>query len=232
MRLHPPCQRTDLPTAVPTRRPLRPAASTGRRGPPSSATSARRIPHPRISHQLTTANGYSPTVIAPSKRRAMSTPIDAVRRPAASHLTSRRLAELGDELERQRCFRVSQLQDLAAAAAEPASSKDAARQQITHALTVAARSVLGRHRRRTGPAPDRDLRKLRALPGGNPIRTPGDLADGQALHALPIRHGNLPLRTTSHRWPRRQSRFASLGATSTYLPQTQTSALFSSRHCR
>jgi RNA polymerase-binding transcription factor DksA len=72
----------------------------------------------------------------------MSTPIDAVRRPAASHLTSRRLAELGDELERQRCFRVTQLQDLSSAAAEPTSSKDAARQQITHALTVAAQSVL------------------------------------------------------------------------------------------
>ena len=72
----------------------------------------------------------------------MSTPIEAVRRPATSHLTSKRLTELGEELERQRCFRVSQLQDLAAAVAEPASSKDAARQQITHALTVAAKSVL------------------------------------------------------------------------------------------
>jgi RNA polymerase-binding transcription factor DksA len=57
-------------------------------------------------------------------------------------LTSKRLTELGEELERQRCFRVSQLEELAAAAAEPASSKDAARQQITHALTVAAKSVL------------------------------------------------------------------------------------------
>ena len=72
----------------------------------------------------------------------MSTPIEAVRRPAGSHLTSKRLTELGEELERQRCFRVTQLQDLSSAAAEPTSSKDAARQQITHALTVAARSVL------------------------------------------------------------------------------------------
>jgi RNA polymerase-binding transcription factor DksA len=72
----------------------------------------------------------------------MSTPTEAVRPPATSHLTSKRLTELGDELQRQRCFRVSQLQDLAAAAAEPASSKDAARQQITHDLTAAAKSVL------------------------------------------------------------------------------------------
>jgi DnaK suppressor protein len=72
----------------------------------------------------------------------MTTPTKAVRRPAASHLTTRRLAELGEELQRQRSFRVSQLEELAAAVAEPASSRDAARQQITHALTVAAKSVL------------------------------------------------------------------------------------------
>jgi RNA polymerase-binding transcription factor DksA len=72
----------------------------------------------------------------------MSTPIEAVRRPAASHLTSKHLTELGEELERQRCFRVSQLEDLVAAAAEPGSSIDAARQEITHSLTVAAKFVL------------------------------------------------------------------------------------------
>jgi DnaK suppressor protein len=72
----------------------------------------------------------------------MSTHIEAVRRPATSHLTSERMTELGVELELQRRFRVAQLEDLAAAAAEPASSTDAARRQITRALTVAAESVL------------------------------------------------------------------------------------------
>jgi DnaK suppressor protein len=71
----------------------------------------------------------------------MSTPIEAVRRQAASHLTSERLTDLGVELELQRRFRVAQLEDLAAAAADP-SSTDAARRQITGALTVAAQSVL------------------------------------------------------------------------------------------
>ena len=72
----------------------------------------------------------------------MSTHIEVLRRQAASHLTSERLTELGVELERQRRFRAAQLEDLAAAAAEPASSTDAARRQITRALTVAAESVL------------------------------------------------------------------------------------------
>jgi DnaK suppressor protein len=72
----------------------------------------------------------------------MSTQIEAVPRPAAPHLTSERLRELGIELELQRRFRVAQLKHLAAAATEPASSTDEARRQITHALTVAAESVL------------------------------------------------------------------------------------------
>jgi DnaK suppressor protein len=71
----------------------------------------------------------------------MSTHIEAVRRQAASHLTSERLTELGVELDLQRRFRIAQLEDLAAAAAEPAST-DPARRQITRALTVAAESVL------------------------------------------------------------------------------------------
>jgi DnaK suppressor protein len=72
----------------------------------------------------------------------MTTPVAAVRTPSASHLTSDRLTELGVELDLQRRFRVAQLEDLAAAAAEPSSSTDAARRQITRALTVAAESVL------------------------------------------------------------------------------------------
>ena len=77
-----------------------------------------------------------------------------------------------------------------AAAAEQASSKDAARQQITHALTVAARSVLADI--------DAAVDRLQIGTYGNCehcgaaiLRTSGDLADGQALHALP-RHENLP----------------------------------------
>ena len=72
----------------------------------------------------------------------MSTHLEAVRRQAASRLTSERLTELGVELDLQRRFRIAQLKDLATAAAEPASSTDAARRQITRALTVAAESVL------------------------------------------------------------------------------------------
>jgi RNA polymerase-binding transcription factor DksA len=72
----------------------------------------------------------------------MTTPLEAVRTPSTSHLTPARLTKLGVELDLQRRFRVAQLEDLAAAAAEPASSTDAARRQITRALTVAAESVL------------------------------------------------------------------------------------------
>jgi DnaK suppressor protein len=72
----------------------------------------------------------------------MTTPVEAVRTPSRSHLTSQRLTELGVELDLQRRFRVAQLEDLAATAAEPAASTDAARRQITRALTVAAESVL------------------------------------------------------------------------------------------
>jgi DnaK suppressor protein len=71
----------------------------------------------------------------------MTTPVEAVRTLSTSHLTSERLTELGVELDLQRRFRVAQLEELAAAA-EPASSMDAARRQITRALTVAAESVL------------------------------------------------------------------------------------------
>jgi DnaK suppressor protein len=77
-----------------------------------------------------------------SKRRAMTTPVEAVRTPSTSHLTSERLTELSVELDLQRRFRVAQLEDLTAAAAEPASSTDPARRQITRALTVAAEAVL------------------------------------------------------------------------------------------
>jgi DnaK suppressor protein len=72
----------------------------------------------------------------------MTTPIEAVWTLSTSHLTSERLTELGVELDLQRRFRVAQLEDLAVAAAEPASATDPARRQITRALTVAAESVL------------------------------------------------------------------------------------------
>jgi DnaK suppressor protein len=72
----------------------------------------------------------------------MTTPIEAVWTLSTSHLTSERLTELGVELDLQRRFRVAQLKDLAAAAAESSASTDAARRQITRALTVAAESAL------------------------------------------------------------------------------------------
>ena len=72
----------------------------------------------------------------------MTTPVEAVRWRATSHLTSERLTELGAELEKQRRFRLAQLEDLTRAAADSASATDAARRQITRALTVAAESVL------------------------------------------------------------------------------------------
>jgi DnaK suppressor protein len=72
----------------------------------------------------------------------MTTPVVALRTPSTLHLTSERLTELGVELDLQRRFRVAQLKDLAAAAAESSSSMDAARRDIARALTVAAESVL------------------------------------------------------------------------------------------
>ena len=127
-----------------------------------SASSATSAIHAHLP-PLTTANGYSPTVIAPSKRRAMSTPIDAVRRPAASHLTPRRLTELGEELERQRCFRV--LNSRTSQRQRRTSIIKRCGQTTDRACPHSGRAVRPvRHRRRAEPAPDRYLRKLRALP--------------------------------------------------------------------
>jgi hypothetical protein len=65
-----------------------------------------------------------------------------------------------------------------------------------------------RHRRRPEPPPARHLRDVPALRGADPVRTPGGLADDQALHALPVRHRNLPARMSRHRWPRHSSRLS------------------------
>ena len=71
----------------------------------------------------------------------MSTHLEAVR-PAASSVTPARLRKLRAELHLQRRFRVSQLEDLAAAAAEPPSSTDEAERQVACALAIAAESAL------------------------------------------------------------------------------------------
>ncbi len=72
----------------------------------------------------------------------MTTPVEAVRSPATSYLTPGRLTHLTVELEVQRRFRIAQLEDLVAAAAEPSQITDPARRQITRTLTLAAESVL------------------------------------------------------------------------------------------
>jgi DnaK suppressor protein len=132
----------------------------------------------------------------------MRTPLEAVRPPAASHLTSERLTELGEELERQRSFRVSQLQDLAAAAAEPASSRDAARQQITHALTMAAQYIL--------TDIDAALDRLQIGTYGSCEHCDAAIPF-ERLETLPMSRLCMPcqyateaspLKTTTHRWPR------------------------------
>jgi DnaK suppressor protein len=71
----------------------------------------------------------------------MSTHLEAAR-PAASSVTPARLRKLRTELHLQRRFRVGQLQDLAAAFAEPPSSTDEAERQVACALAVAAESAL------------------------------------------------------------------------------------------
>ncbi len=71
----------------------------------------------------------------------MSTNLKAAR-PAASSVTPARLRKLRAELHLQRRFRVGQLEDLAAAVAEPSSSTDEAERQVAHALAVAAESAL------------------------------------------------------------------------------------------
>ena len=71
----------------------------------------------------------------------MSTHLDAAP-PAASSVIPARLRKLRAELHRQRRFRVRQLQDLAAAAAEPPSSTDEAERQVARALAVAAETAL------------------------------------------------------------------------------------------
>ena len=70
-----------------------------------------------------------------------TTHLDAAR-PAASSVTPARLRKLRTELHLQRRFRVGQLQDLAAAVAEPPSSTDEAERQVACALAVAAESAL------------------------------------------------------------------------------------------
>jgi RNA polymerase-binding transcription factor DksA len=57
-------------------------------------------------------------------------------------VTPARLRKLRAELHLQRRFRVGQLEDLAAAVAEPPSSTDEAERQVAHALAVAAESAL------------------------------------------------------------------------------------------
>ncbi len=71
----------------------------------------------------------------------MSTNLKAAR-PAASSVTPARLRKLRAELHLQRRFRVGQLEDLAAAVAEPSSSTDEAERQVAHTLAVAAESAL------------------------------------------------------------------------------------------
>jgi DnaK suppressor protein len=71
----------------------------------------------------------------------MSTYLDAAP-AAASSVIPARLRKLRAELHRQRRFRVRQLQDLAAAVAEPPSSTDEAERQVACALAVAAETAL------------------------------------------------------------------------------------------
>ena len=129
----------------------------------------------------------------------MSTPIEVVERPAASHLTSKRRTDPGEELERQRCFRMS-------------SSRSRSGSRRTTFITRCGpgnshprphrggKSNPVQHRRRAESAPDGDLRKLRALRTGDPIRTPGEPADGQALHACQYATETSFLPTTFRRW--------------------------------
>jgi DnaK suppressor protein len=71
----------------------------------------------------------------------MSIHLEAVH-PAASSVTPARLRKLRAELHLQRRFRIGQLEDLAIALAEPASSTDEAERQVACALAVAAQSAL------------------------------------------------------------------------------------------
>lgn len=71
----------------------------------------------------------------------MSTNLKAAQ-PAASSVTPARLRKLRAELHLQRRFRVGQLEDLAAAVAEPSPSTDEAERQVAHTLAVAAESAL------------------------------------------------------------------------------------------
>ena len=71
----------------------------------------------------------------------MSTHLEAAR-PAASSVTPARLRKLRAELHLQRRFRVGQLEDLAAAVAEPPTSTDEAERHVAFALAVAAESAL------------------------------------------------------------------------------------------
>ena len=132
----------------------------------------------------------------------MRTPIEAVRPPAASHLTSRRLAELGEELERERSFRVSQLQDLAAAAAEPASSERCG-QTTDHPRPHRGRKVRpDRHRRRAGPATDRHLRNCEHCEAAIPFERLETLPMTRLCMPCQFATEASPLKTTTHRWPR------------------------------
>ncbi len=72
----------------------------------------------------------------------MTTHVQA-ERPAASSVTPARLRKLQAELHLQRRFRVAQLENLAAAAAEPPSSTGEAERQVACALAVAAETALG-----------------------------------------------------------------------------------------